>query len=146
MEIREQIIINAPLKDVWHLFSRLEEWGGWNNVCRNCCITSGDNILSSGTCFSFIIRPLVFPVSIKPKIVSCDPGRLVIWEGHKMGISASHTWQFSEANGYVKLLSVERFAGPMVWLGYVLGMRKRLHRLTRIFMLSLKNRAEECQS
>ena len=146
MIISEEIKINAPLSVVWQTFSLMEAWDDWNTACRSCCITSGDEDLSAGTCFSFVIRPLIFPLKVQPKIVKCDPAREVIWEGGKMGINASHTWQFHEENGTVKVLSVERFEGPMVWVGYLLQVPKRLHRLTVEFLQTLKTAAEACNS
>ena len=146
MEIREQIKINAPLRVVWRLFSHMEDWDGWNTTCRNCCITSGDERLAPGTCLSFIIRPLVFPVKLQPRIISCDPGRLVIWEGQKLGIRATHAWQFKEAGGSVRLLSVEHFSGPMAWVVSLSGVSKRIRELTRAFLQTLKKTAEECHS
>ena len=144
MVIEETIEINAPIDVVWRTFSHMERWDDWNTACRSCCITSGDEELSAGTCFSFVIRPLIFPLKVQPRIVSCDPGREVVWEGGKMGIYASHTWRFHEQDGKVNLLSVERFTGPMVWVGYLLNVPGRLHRLTVDFLQTLKQAAEAC--
>lgn len=146
MVIKAEIEINAPLRVVWQTFSRMEDWDEWNTACRSCCFISGDENLPVGTCFSFVIRPLVFPIKVQPRIVKCDPGREVVWEGGKMGIHASHTWQFREQDGRVKLLSVEHFKGPMVWVGYLLRVPKRLHRLTIVFLQTLKTASEACHS
>jgi hypothetical protein len=146
MVIKEEIEINAPLGVVWQTFSQMEAWDDWNTACRGCCVISGDASLSAGTCFSFVIRPLVFPMKVQPRIVKCDPGREVVWEGGKMGINASHTWQFHEEDGKVRLLSVECFEGPMVWVGYLLKVPERLHRLTLEFLQTLKGAAEACGS
>jgi hypothetical protein len=144
MVIREEVEINAPLNVVWRIFSQMEDWDSWNTACRDCCITAGEPSLAAGTCFSFVIRPLVFPLKVQPKVVKCDLGREVIWEGGRFGINASHIWQFSEEDGKVKLLSVENFSGPMVWLGYLLKVPARLHRLTVEFLQTLKSAAEAC--
>lgn len=145
MIIREEIEIDASLGVVWNTFAQMENWDEWNTACRSCCILSGDAELSTGTCFSFVIRPLVFPLKVQPKIIKCDPGREVIWEGGKMGINASHTWRFREEDGKVVLLSVERFIGPMVWVGYLLNVPNRLHQLTIEFLQTLKRAAEACR-
>lgn len=146
MVIKAEIEINAPLRVVWQTFSKMEDWDDWNTACRSCCIISGDETLPVGTCFSFVIRPLVFPIKVQPRIVKCDPGREVVWEGGKMGIHASHTWQFREQDGKVRLLSVEHFKGPMVWVGYLLRVPKQLHHLTLAFLQTLKTAAEACHS
>jgi hypothetical protein len=142
--IREEIEIDAPLAMVWHTFSQMENWDEWNTACRSCALISGDADLSAGTCFSFVIRPLVFPMTVKPKIVQCDPAKEVIWEGGRLGINASHTWRFREVDGKVRLLSVERFKGPMVWVGHLLNVPNRLHALTLEFLQTLKQAAEAC--
>jgi len=144
MVIQEEIEINAPMEVVWRTFSHMEQWDDWNTACRSCCITRGDEALSAGTCFSFVIRPLAFPLKVQPHVVKCEPGREVVWEGGKMGIHASHTWRFEEQDGRVKLLSIERFKGPMVWVGYLFKVPDRLHRLTVEFLRTLKNAAEAC--
>lgn len=146
MVIKEEIEIKASLGLVWHIFSQMENWDDWNTACRSCCITSGDADLSAGTCFSFVIRPLAFPMTVQPRIVKCDPGREVVWEGGKMGINATHTWKFRVQDGKVRLLSIERFEGPMVWVGVLLNVPKRLHKLTVEFLQTLKSASEACSS
>jgi hypothetical protein len=143
MVVEEEIGINAPLPVVWQIFSRMEEWDAWNTACRSCTIVDGD-AMNTGTCFSFVIRPLKFPIKVQPKIVKCDPGREVVWEGRRFGIHATHTWRFREADGKVYLLSVEKFQGPLVWFSYLLMVPKRLHQLTEAFLQSVKSTAEAC--
>jgi len=60
MVIRAEIEIDSPLRVVWQTFSQMEGWDDWNTACRICCMVSGGASLSAGTCFSFVIRPLVF--------------------------------------------------------------------------------------
>lgn len=144
MKIKASVEINAPLSVVWHTFSQMERWDDWNTACRSCCILSGAEELSAGTCFSFVIRPLVFPLTVQPKIVKCDPGKEVVWEGGRMGINASHTWRFRQEGGKVVLSSVERFNGPMMWMGYLMNVPNRLHKLTVDFLQTLKDASEAC--
>jgi len=61
-----------------------------------------------------------------------------------MGINATHTWKFREQDGKVRLLSIERFEGPMVWVGVLLNVPKRLHKLTVEFLQTLKSASEAC--
>jgi len=146
MKIKASVEINAPLSVVWQTFSQMERWDDWNTACRSCCILSGDEELSAGTCFSFVIRPLVFPLKVQPKIVKCDPGNEVVWEGGRLGIYASHTWRFRQEDDMVVVLSVERFNGPMMWVGYVMKLPHRLHKLTLDFLQTLKSAAEACST
>jgi len=146
MVIKAEIEFNAPLNVVWRTFAHLEDWDTWNTACRSCCNISRNETLPVGTYFSFVIRPLVLPLKVQPMIVKCGPGREVVWEGGKMGINASHTWRFHEQNRNVQLLSIERFDGPMVWVGYLLNEPKRLHRLTLHFLKTLRSASEACSS
>ena len=104
---------NAPSEVVWRVFSRLEEWGQWNTACDRCRLTAGER-LEPGACLTFVVKPFVFPVRVAPRVVSCDPGREVVWEGGRWGIHAVHRWRFSERPGGVRLESTETFGGPLM--------------------------------
>ena len=143
MTIEEKIVIAAPPEVVWRIFSQLNQWNSWNPTCRQCCILKGTEI-SVGTCISFVIRPFLFPLKIKSRILSWRPQQEAVWEGGRFGIHAIHRWQFRPAGTGTELLSVETFRGPLVWLAYLLGIHRRLHRLTRIFLESAKRASERC--
>ena len=51
-----------------------------------------------------------------------------------------------DRRGKVRLLRVEHVKGPMVWVGYLLRVPKRLHHLTLAFLQTLKTAAEACHS
>jgi hypothetical protein len=143
MIIREKIFIDAPPEVVWRVFAQLEKWDDWNPACRQCCILEGAE-MSAGTCFSFVIRPFVFPLKVSPRIVSCQPLQEAVWEGGRFGLHATHRWRFRPSGTGTELLSVENFRGPLVWLGYLLGVPRRLHRLTVLFLESAKRASEGC--
>ena len=146
MKIEEEIRINAPLAVVWRIFSKMEDWDSWNTACRSCCILEGDGDPAPGTCFSFVIKPLGFPIKVAPRIVTCEPAREVIWEGGRLGINARHLWLFREEQSAVVVTSIEKFEGPLVWIGYMLQVPKKLHRLTVQFLQNLKSAAEACSA
>jgi len=143
MIIREEIAINAPLAVVWSVFSRMEQWQDWNTVCRECCYLDGD-AMAVDTCFSFKIAPLFFPMSVEPRIIKCVPGQEVVWKGGRFGIHGEHTFRFSDENGRVRVLSIEEFKGPTLAFSRILGVPKRLHRLTEAFLHAIKQHAESC--
>ena len=95
---------------VWRTFSNLGRWKDWNTACASCCFTSGDR-LAEGACFTFVVKPFIFPLQVEPRVVSCDRGREVIWEGRRLGISAVHTWRFRETADGVLMESTE-LRGP----------------------------------
>ena len=143
MIIRKEIDIRAPLSVVWSVFSRMEDWREWNSVCRECCYIDGD-AMALGACFTFKVAPLLFPMRVNPRIIKCEPGREVVWEGGRFGVHAEHTFRFSDQNGVVRVLSEEAFNGPLLIFGRILGVPQRLHRLTGQFMQALKQHAESC--
>ncbi len=145
MVIRKEIEINAPLGVVWNVFSKMEDWREWNQVCQNCCYVEGDR-MALDTCFSFEISPLYIPMRVKPRIVKCDPGKEVIWTGGRLGVNAEHTFRFSETDNGVRVLSEEVFKGPLLIIGKLLRVPQRLHHLTEIFMNAIKHQAESCAS
>jgi hypothetical protein len=143
MIIEESVEIQAPLPVVWRVFSTMEDWQSWNTVCENCCIISGDG-MAQDTCFTFQMRPYYLPIKVMPTITKCEPGKEVVWEGRRLGVHAVHRFFFEEKEKFVKLTSSEVFSGPLLWLSKLIFIPKRLHRLTRQLMSSIKNQAETC--
>jgi len=143
MIIQAEVHIRAPLPVVWRVFSHLEDWKEWNTACNNCRFIEGDAI-TDGACFAFEVKPIIFPVRVEPRVVKCDPGREVVWEGDRLGIRAMHTWRFREHAGGVMLKSVETFKGPLLALGHLVGVPKRLHRLTVQMLDQIKRHSEAC--
>jgi len=141
MVIEEEISISAPLPLVWQVFSGFENWDDWTSACQMCHYQEGSEMVS-GACVSFVVKPVVFPVRVAPRITRCDPGREVVWEGGRLGIHAVHTWRFREEKGKTMLFSSERFSGPLLWLGKLISVHVRLHALTRELLMGIKREAE----
>jgi hypothetical protein len=143
MVIKAEVHIKAPIATVWRTFSNLDHWKDWNTACESCCFTSGDH-LAQGACFTFVVKPFIFPLQVEPRVVSCDPGREVIWEGKRLGISAVHVWRFQETADGVLLESIETFRGPLLLMGRLIGVPRRLHRLTVEMLDQIKRHSEGC--
>lgn len=145
MIIQAEVQIRAPLPVVWRVFSHLDDWKDWNTACNRCRFVEGD-ALTDGACFTFVVKPIIFPVRVEPRVVSCEPGREVVWEGERFGIRAVHVWRFRELSEAVLLESVETFKGPLLALGHWVGVPKRLHRLTVRMLDQIKRHSEACSS
>jgi hypothetical protein len=143
MIVRAAIDIEAPAAVVWQVFSRIEEWGRWNTACDRCRLTVGDR-LEPGACLTFVVKPFVFPVRVAPRVVHCDPGREVVWEGGRWGVHAVHRWRFCERSGGVRLESTENFDGPLMPIARICGLQRRLHRLTERMLAQIRSHAETC--
>jgi uncharacterized protein YndB with AHSA1/START domain len=143
MIIKAEVHIKAPLPVVWRAFSTLDQWKDWNMACDSCRFTLGDS-LAEGACFTFVVKPFIFPVRVEPQVSSCDPAREVVWTGNRFGIHAVHTWRFREDADGVLLESVETFRGPLLVIGNMVGIPKRLHRLTVEMLDQIKRFCEAC--
>jgi hypothetical protein len=143
MTIEEVVEIKAPLSVVWEVFSRLENWEEWNSVCRSCTLVEGEGF-ARGVCFSFTLRPYFLPIKITPRVILCEPGREVVWEGNRLGVRARHRFAFHEEGDCVRLHSMEEFAGALLWLGKLLFVPTRLHRLSRQLLQEIKEHSERC--
>lgn len=141
MLIQETIEIRASLSVVWDVFSRLDQWNDWNSVCEGCALVDGDSF-GQGVCFSFTLRPYVFPIKITPRVIRCEPGREVIWEGRRLGVHARHRFTFEEVDNGVCLHSVEEFAGALLWVSHLFFVPSRLHSLSRKLLQDIKAHSE----
>ena len=141
MVIEEETDIRAPLPIVWQVFSGFDEWEDWNDACQHCHFVEGSE-MSKGACVSFVVRPFAFPITVSPRITKCVPAQEVVWEGGRFGIHAVHSYFFREEKDKVFLLSVEKFDGPLLWLARLVFLPRRLHRLTKQLLVSMKQEAE----
>ena len=142
MFIREDIEISAPMSIVWSVFSNVEEWDNWNTACQSCHLVNGEE-MGEGACFSFVVRPFTpLPIKVNSQITTCEPGKKVVWEGERLGIHAVHTWAFKEVDGMVILDSHEKYSGPLLWLARLILVPRRLHKLTRELLVSIKKESE----
>lgn len=141
MIIREEIVIAVAPEAVWRVFADVGNWDQWNSVCRECRLESGQ-AMEPGACLSFQLRPVLFPVRIRPVITRCRPSQEVVWTGSKWGLHAEHTFLFKPDNDGTRLESVERFSGWLLPLLKPAGIPRRLHQLTRELLETIKSRAE----
>ncbi len=144
MEIRETILIRAPVSTVWRVFTDIDNWDTWNTVCRACRLEEG-SALEQGACISFSLSPLIFPLRIAPVVEERCEKKTIVWSGGKWGIRARHAFFFRKAgdNGkWTDLESIEVFSGPLLWAARLTGMQRRLHRLTLQLLEAVQEEAE----
>jgi len=141
MIIREEIRVSAPPERVWSILTDLDRWADWNPVCRECRLEKGP-ALDTGARLSFQLTPLFFPLRIAPRITRCDAGQTLVWAGAKWGLRAEHTFLFETAPEGTRLESIEHFSGWMLPALQLLGIPRRLHRLTKELLVAVKKAAE----
>ena len=140
MIISESIVINAPLRKVWHTFTDLACWKDWSTAVSN--VSSDTEHLTEGKSFKFCIRPFTFPINIEPVVEELIPGQKIVWSGSKHGITACHEFHFAEQNGKTLLTSREIF--KLNWMKRLFFHipKRRLHKLSVLMLQDLKYAAE----
>ena len=136
MLISESIVINAPLKMVWHTFTDLTCWKKWSTVVSN--VSSETERLTEGKSFKFCIRPFTFPLNIEPVVEEMVPGQRIVWSGSRHGITARHEFLFEEKNGKTLITSHEIFRINWFKRLFFNIPKKRLHKLSVLMLQDLK--------
>ncbi|MBS1111997.1 MAG: hypothetical protein H6Q95_289 [Nitrospirae bacterium] len=136
MLISESIVINAPLKKVWHTFTDLTCWKKWSTVVSN--VSSETERLTEGKSFKFCIRPFTFPLNIEPVVEEMVPGQRIVWSGSRHGITARHEFLFEEKNGKTLITSHEIFRINWFKRLFFNIPKKRLHKLSVLMLQDLK--------
>lgn len=140
MMISESIIINAPLKQVWDIFTDLACWQDWSTVLSN--VSFETERLTEGKSFQFCIRPFSFPMNIEPVVEELVMGQRLVWSGTKHGITARHEFLFEEKNGKTILTSRESFKLNRLKRLFFHISKKRLHKLSVLMLRDLKYACE----
>jgi len=135
---RSQIIVNAPILEVWHLLADVRRWPEWNSAVQKVA-PAGD--LSVGQPFRWKSRGLT--VTSTPIEVQA-PHRLA-WRGFAFGTKAWHSWTLTPTEGGVLVETEETFEG---WLPGLIprSMQRTLDEALPAWLAALKARAETARS
>ncbi|HJN57128.1 MAG TPA: SRPBCC family protein [Candidatus Woesearchaeota archaeon] len=142
MMVKKDIIINAPIKKVWHVFSDLEKWQGWSsNIAKASWITSDKWDLNSS--FRQILTG-VLPfknVESNARVIEIEDYRKVTWTGMRKTIRGIHTFRFEKIGNKTKVENIEEFKGPLAPIMFPLLK----HRFEAFFVRFLKEMKEEVE-
>ncbi|MBE0425562.1 MAG: SRPBCC domain-containing protein [Nitrospirae bacterium] len=141
MEIKEAIIINAPLKKVWNTFTDLTCWINWNSVMTD--VNSDRNYLTGGYSVKCNFRPFSFPIIIKIDVEEVIPYERIVWSARKKGLSARHEFIFKNHEKGVMVTSREIFRGLLTKASGFLLPKKKMINLTTTFLKDLKTASEK---
>ena len=133
-------MIHAGVKKVWDTFINLTCWADWNTVLRDA--SARKSYLEKGETFQCCLRPYYFPVHVEPKVIEMVPMEKIVWIVDKYGFFSHHEYLFSKDPGGVKVVSIEKFSGPMMMLGGIFFPEKKVRELNRLFLKDLKEHAE----
>ncbi|MEZ4804073.1 MAG: SRPBCC domain-containing protein [Bacteroidia bacterium] len=140
-EISTQIKINATTEQVWNVFSDFKNYPNWNPFIKSI---QGD--FEIGKVISIhLVLPDSKPMTFKPKVLSFEQNKKLIWLGHLMikGIfDGEHKFELIDnKDGTCTFIQSEKFSGILVPL-----LRKTIEVKTvngfNLMNKSLKERVE----
>ena len=114
MLVKKEIIINANVKRVWRIFSRLEEWPKWGGyIIRTKWLSKTKwkrGAMLKQTIKGFDIMKEYTSIS---KIIEAKSHNLVIWTGTGLLVRGIHTIKFQRINNRTKVSNIEQLKGPL---------------------------------
>jgi|TARA_B100001964_G_scaffold244700_1_gene327339 hypothetical protein len=113
MRIHKEIIIDAPVKEVWNVFSEVEEWPALCSNIVKIYWTSREKWSLNST-FTQIVKNIT-PLRIisHTKVIKIMPYKSVTWTGTRSLIKGIHTFKFEKINKKTKVTNIEYFKGPL---------------------------------
>jgi Polyketide cyclase / dehydrase and lipid transport. len=130
----DEIIINAPLIDVWNIHIDINRWSEWSNEISASKI---DALPAIGKTFTWTINGMEVTSTISELI----PGQKLAWSGTINGVLGIHVWLFRDMDDGVLVSTAESLDGDAVAEQldfYQDGLNKTL----RSWLESLKRKAE----
>ena len=114
MLVNKEIIINADIKKVWRIFSRLEEWPKWGGyIIKTKWLSKRKwktGAMLKQTIKGFDIMKEYTSIS---KIIEAKPYNLVIWTGTGLLVRGIHTIKFEKIDKKTKVSNIEQLKGPL---------------------------------
>lgn len=131
---RMEISINATPEKVWQILINIPEWDTWNERIKKPQL-QGD--LKVGSSFTWKTNGS----SIKSKIHSFEPGKILGWEGVAFGARAIHNWYIEPTKNGAVVRVEESMDGWIIHL-----MKKKINaKLAEDMMYWLEQLKEECE-
>ena len=141
MQINKEIIINAPLKKAWSVFSNLEEWPEWSGFILKAYWTCPKKWAVDST-FTQVIKGIgLVKRTSHPKIIKIKLMHHVTWTGTGSLIKGVHTFKFEKINKKTKVINIEYFKGPLAPIIFPF-IKNRFNTYFEQFLKGLKRKAE----
>ena len=115
MRFESSIGIAAPVKRVWALIDKLEEWPQWMPSIKKIeRLSKGP--LAVGSQLSVTARVSRLTVKLLMTITEFVPERNVVLEGKVLGTKLTRFYALKPANGKTKVTIGGDVSGPLAWL------------------------------
>lgn len=130
----DEIIINAPLIDIWNIHTDISSWSDWNAEISASKIDAPPAI---GKTFSWTIGGMDIVSTISELI----PGQKIAWSGTINGVLGIHIWLFRDMDDGVLVSTAESLEGDPV-SDQVDFYQEGLDKTLRTWLENLKKKAE----
>jgi len=115
MRFESSIEINAPVKKVWALIDKLEEWPQWMPSIKKIeRVSKGP--LAVGSQLSVMARVSGLPVKLFMTIREFVPERTVVMQGKTLGTNLTRLYNMGPVNGKTKVTIGGEVSGALAWL------------------------------
>lgn len=130
----EEVIINAPLIDVWNIHTDISNWSDWNDEISASRIDAPPAI---GKTFTWTISGMEISSTISELI----PGQKIAWSGTVNGVLGIHVWLFRDVGDGVLVSTAESLEGEPI-NDQVDFYQDGLNKTLRAWLDNLKKKAE----
>jgi carbon monoxide dehydrogenase subunit G len=115
MRFESSIEIDAPVKKVWALIDKLEEWPQWMPSIKKIEKVS-QGPLAAGSQLSVTARVSGVPVTLLMTITEFVPQRTVVMNGKTLGTNLTRFYNLEPANGKTKVTIGGDVSGALAWM------------------------------
>jgi carbon monoxide dehydrogenase subunit G len=136
MRFENSIEINAPVKKVWALIDKLEEWPQWMPSIKKIEKVS-QGPLTVGSQFSVTARVSGLIVTLLMTITKFVPERNVVLQGKALGTNLTRFYTLEPVNGKTRVTLGGNVSGALAWLA-----RRGGQKVSGEIALAVKTRIE----
>jgi uncharacterized protein YndB with AHSA1/START domain len=105
-EVRTELVIPAPIDDVWQVLVDFAGYAKWNPVMEYTQVDGSHTKVKAA-------KGTPFERDFDGEITSMEPHVLASQGGDPEMFFGRHRWELTETDGGTRLVNVEEFTGPM---------------------------------
>ena len=142
-QIKKEIIINAPVKKVWKIFSDIEKWPELSDYISKAYWTTSKKWTLESSFTQVIVNIIPFMKSVShTRFIKIIPAKIVTWTGTRPLIRGIHTLKFENIDNKTRVINLEYFKGPLAPFIFPFIKNKFEHYFEQ-FLIGLKAEAEK---
>lgn len=115
MRFESTIDVNAPVKKVWTLIDKLEEWPQWMPSIKKIEVISKGPLMV-GSQLSVKAKVSGLTVTLLMTITEFVPERIVVMKGKALGTNLTRFYNLEPLDGRTKVTLGGQVSGALAWL------------------------------